>query len=546
MSEASLSFLGPPQPYHPASRTSFEPEEDDQGEVTSPRLHRPLFLLSRSRAVQTDPLPTLSPASATLPALSPSPNDPRSESSSLTDSPASGVSILVERATTLLHRMTQADAFTLTNRLKRHHLKGADIGYLSRTTVGAIVAEATSLRAQFRPLLEDEKVVTVCTRKDLRGLLKVFKDTFVEMGEMRVTLNDVILDPSIAGKVREAALHSTKSGTSGLLTSGGWLAPISKLFGSSGAEKSTQHRDVSPVHQENGRTKEIPGPRVIPKLGPALSASTTTVNVEFSGSGGGRAVTNTVKSREGGVNSPLVPVVSVGDYHKATNVMGIFAGAPRKDPWVVLPSGPSEAPVTPSDALSPTSSGKPGLRKGRSLKRVSRHVDDVMEASSSKVGEELDPLAPLLQRTLRRRGLSDSSIHTTFMSDDARGPPAQDILPDRGSVFQTFSQTVKNFRLTTSTSGPGIQSIINADSDAGSSSSPINVNVSGSSIESAPSKVNQQPRPSSPLISFLPNFSSWVSEGDRTVYVGSLPSESLLMHQSRTHEHIRGHGRDYV
>ena len=546
MSEPSRPFLGPPQPFYPASRASFEPEEDGQGEVTSPRSHKPLFLLSRSRAVQTDPLPTLSPASATLPALSPSPNDPRSESSSLTDSPASSVSLLVERVTTLLQRMTQADAFTLTNRLKRHHLKGADIGYLSRTTVGAVVAEATTLRAQFRPLLEDEKVVTVCTRKDLRGLLKVFKDTFVEMGEMRVTLNDVILDPSIASKVREAALHSTKSGTS---TSGGWLAPISKLFGSSGAERGTQHHDVSPVRQEEGRTKEIPGPRVIPKLGPALSASTTTVNVEFSGSGGGRAVTNTVKSREGGVNSPLVPVVSVGDYHKATNVMGIFAGAPRKDPWVVLPSGPSEAPLTPSDALSPTSSGKPGLRKGRSLKRVSRHVDDVIETSSSKAGEESDQSAPLLQRTLRRRGLSDSSIHTTFISqatDDTRGPPAQDILPDRGSVFQTLSQTVKNFRLTTSTSGPGIHSIINADSDAGSSSSHINVNVSGSTIKSAPRKVEQQPRPSSPLVGFLPNFSSWASEGDRMVYVGSLPSESLLMDQSRTHEHIRGHGRDYV
>ena len=83
--------------------------------------------------------------------------------------------------------MSQADALTLTNRLKRQNLKGADIGYLSRSTVSHILSEATGLRAQFRSVMEDDKVVLACTRKDMRLLFKFIKDVFAEMGQMRIT-----------------------------------------------------------------------------------------------------------------------------------------------------------------------------------------------------------------------------------------------------------------------------------------------------------------------------------------------------------------------
>jgi len=440
------------------------------------------------------------------------------------------MSILVERVTSLLQRMTQADALTLTNRLKRQNLKGADVSHLSRTTVSGIVAEVGGLRTQFRALLEDEKIVTTCTRKDLRSLLKFLKDGFVEMGQMRVTLNDVILDPSSANKLREVALNPSKREHSDPQATGGWMAPISKLFSSSMGEGSGTSHDVSAARQADGRGRSTVRPRIIPKLGPALSASATTVNVEFSGSGVGRAVTSTLKAREGDMNSALLNAASNGPYHTSTNVMGIFAGAPRKDSWVVLPKDSLESPPHSSDAMSPVFA-KPSLRGVRGMNRLSRHVDAVIDASSPR-DEGFDYVPPLLQRTLHRRGLSDSSIHSTFVSqatNEPRAPPPA--IPD-GGVIQALSKTVKNFRFTTSGQFP----TSNNGTDAGNTSSSQQLNTSG------PIRHNPRVSISSPLGGLIPKITSWANTGvdldlREPFYGGGRQSESVL---SRTH------GGDYI
>jgi hypothetical protein len=203
--------------------------------------HKPLLLLARSRGVQTDPWPErLTPLS--LPSYLPSPSDPQSESSSYPESVSSHVSMLLERVVALLNRMAQADALTLTNRLKRQHLRGADVGHLSRSTVSNILSEITGLRTQFRFLLEDDKVMATFLRKDLRVLFKIFKDTFTELGQLRLTLNDVILDPSSATKISELALNPSKGeaevserGRENAAHGGpSWMAPISKLFSQPG------------------------------------------------------------------------------------------------------------------------------------------------------------------------------------------------------------------------------------------------------------------------------------------------------------------------
>ena len=83
---------------------------------------------------------------------------------------------------------------------------------------------------------------------------------------------------------------------------------------------------------------------------------------------------------------------------------------------------------------------------------------------SEDVGEESDIVPPLMGRTLRRRGLSDSSIHSTFSSQADATPsphaPTSDLhhhilpssrlpaWPDRISVFQALSRTVQNIRAT--------------------------------------------------------------------------------------------------
>jgi hypothetical protein len=439
-----------------------------------------------------------------IPVPTPSPNDHRSETSSFSESTASNMAILVERTVQLLNRMTQADALTLTNRLKRQHLRGADVGHLSRSTVNNILSEVAGLRNQFRHLLEDEKTVTMCNRKDLRGLFKLFRDMFVLMGEMRVTLNDVILDPSIAPRVSELALDPAKAEAEKQraqkeATMAGWMAPISKLFGAPGRSNEALDRSVSSTASgpaglvRSGSSKVgVRPPRFVPKIGPALSASATTVNVEFSGAGIGRATTSTSAA------SPNPAVASndsrseVGSRPPPTltskpsvSVMGIFAGAPSQagspEPWVKIPKmmgtipGPRQAD-SPSpvygDYRQPSVPDNGGtIRANRTHQhRMSRHVDAIVDLENPSPGgddddededaEEPDRVGPLLERTLRRRGLSDSSIHSTYLqgedpmmgeselsSPQRSGQGGHGGWGARGSVLQALSRRVQNFRI---------------------------------------------------------------------------------------------------
>jgi hypothetical protein len=467
-SETKFTSFGETQHARTPSHHSSELDEHSQDVAAfSPekaRSHKELFLLTRSQGVQTDSWPgLLSPSpqpSVGLPS-SPSQNDPRSESSSLADNMQSSViSILLERVVSLLNRLTQADALTLTNRLKRQHLRG-DVGHLSRTTVGGIISEVATLRTQFRPHLEDHNAIITCTRKDLRGLFQLFKDFFMEMGAMRVTLNDVILDPKVAYKVRMSVMdpmNAQKDGEATGPSSSGWMAPISKLFGSANVSGEDGQAVASPsptIQTSNQRGAGRPPPRVIPKLEPALAASATTVNVEFSGNGVGRSVTSTFSAvprrEEDHTLRPKGP--SGGNVVASKQLMGIFAGAPKNvstDPWVVLPDGVQRAPSTRLNANA----------GGPSHHRMSRNVDAVIDVNSPQEGEESDFRPHLLQRTLRRRGLSDSSIHSTFANQEDEpelaphavlhgGLSARQAAPDKASVLQSLSRTVQSFRFAT-------------------------------------------------------------------------------------------------
>ncbi|KAM5534429.1 hypothetical protein V8D89_011896 [Ganoderma adspersum] len=539
------SFAHPRSNYAP-SHVSFEDRDSSVTSPERPRAQKPLLLLTRERGVQTDPWnggSVLSPSP--IPRLygdHTSSHDGQSESSSVIDNVHStAISALVERTTGLLNRLAQADALTLTNRLKRQRLLGADVSHLSRSTVNAILNDANALRNHFRPFLEDEKVTTTCTRRDLRGLLKLVKDVFIELGALRVTLNDVILDPTIAAKVSEIAMNPSKAqaidpaskddATSPNAPS--WIAPLSKLLGLPGgggaaSSDSAASRALSPPARTLGRGR--PPPRIAPKLQPALSASAMTVNVEFSGAAVGRAVTSTYSahpSRVGSEFSPALPPRTPGSGTSSNrkspagpaiaqpaprlqqgpdlsrSVMGIFAGAPRPaegDPWVVIPRPPSasanasrKVTVTRSATIASMSQnqsktsatatmGRSSLRHAASSgRRLSRIVDAMIDtpqppaAASGGQGShdngnhdhsdnETDSGGPppALERALRR-GLSDSSIHTTFTQhgdDDSRlrpDPRADSSQPgpgDRESVLQALSRKVQAFRFMAPTPAP--------------------------------------------------------------------------------------------
>jgi hypothetical protein len=328
------------------------------------------------------------------------------------------------------------------------------VRHLSHTTIAGIVNDATNLRIQFRALLEDEKVPITCNRKDLRGLFKLIRDIFVEMGDTRVTLNDVILDPSIAVHVREMVMHPVKTnpekstnGTNGLgLSSGGWIAPIAKLFA---PPLKAANVVVAPGHltpPPNPRNASRSPSRVAPKLAPALSASATTVNVEFSGTGSGRSITNTFSAAPERV-ARVASAPQGNSQPTSANLLGIFVGAPRAnvtaEPWVKIEYPRASSKVERNRVPQPVNS-----------KPLSSNVDAVIDVRPSQEHQEYSFIPPLLQRTLRRRGLSDSSIRASFIAraDEAQ-PPLSAIPSDaeypgepEDSLMQSLNRRVQNFK----------------------------------------------------------------------------------------------------
>ncbi|KAJ4486463.1 hypothetical protein C8R41DRAFT_768738 [Lentinula lateritia] len=546
----------PPSPYQ------IEFDGESATGLASPektRTHRPLFLLTRSCGVQTDDLPSnllgLSPV-PTSPAPStsiptPSPHDPRSETSSFSDSTTSNMGTIIERMTALFTRMSQADALTLTNRLKRQHLRGADVGHISRNTVNGIINETSTIRIHFRHLLEDEHLVTMCTRKDLRALFKLFREFFVEMGTMRVTLNDVILDPSIATRVSELALDPAKAGVEknpNGTASSSWMAPISKLFApSSGTRPDTTsgaERAASPSTAALSGLTRAPSnsrpPRFVPKLQPALSASATTVNVEFS-SGVGRSITSSSATPAGPSRQESV-VASTTDLG-LSSVMGIFAGAPLSspDPWVVVPKGPRRVQSTLYRSESPVIYRQPGIDAGLNPNFLSRNVDAVIDEQNTRLpmvdeganGEEKDIITPLMHHKLRRRGLSDSSIHSTFtgQGDDlipSQGTstlPLETHWPSKGSVLQALSRKVQSFK-------SGITDVLP------SSSYDDRRHLSGAGTGPKESRSSSRVVSKSGLSGYIPDISSWAATdsmniADSLMAVGSPPRDESSMMRHR-------------
>lgn len=405
--------------------------------------------------------------------------------------------MLIERVSALLNRLTQADALTLTTRLKRQHLHGADVSHLSRTTVNSILNESNALRSQFRAWLEDDKITTTCTRRDLRALFKLFKELFTELGQLRVTLNDVILDPTVAGKVSEMALNPSKAappaaaeGSSAASSSTpGWIAPLSKFLGlpSGSGQDDAAARALSPPVRPSSRGAPRPPPRLVPKREPALSASAMTVNVEFSSTVAGRAVTTTSSANNDGTGrsgdlSMLTASASTSSISPAAgegsrSVMDIFAGAPRAsnppDSWVVIPKPSRSTSLNTRryDLAGGATIGRSALRNAANANstKLSRVVDAVIDDPQPDAEERDAVPDTLLQRTLRPRGLSDSSIRTTFLNqgDDGDGDVPQDAQPerpDRQSVLQALSRKMQSFRQASSSFvGPSRSAITSAE-----------------------------------------------------------------------------------
>ncbi|KAF8627860.1 hypothetical protein AX15_004207 [Amanita polypyramis BW_CC] len=567
-------------PSHPSFQITYDLDPDALDDHEEPAVPDKL-LLPRSRGVQVNgawassmPLSQFRHLSQYGAMLHPAPltnSDPRSESSSFSsETMTSHIATLLERLSQLFSKLSQADALTLTNRLKRQHLyhNPGDVKHLSRSTVNQILTETAALRSQFRMLLEDEKAVAVCTRKEVRVLFRLMREMFGEMGRMRVVLNDVILDPSDASRLSDAAMDPRKGGEDGLKNESkdvalSWMAPLSKWFSPGSRVEKHQHQAgvggplsggsaLGPALTKSSSTRSgVSGvaslgaggaggtggairPRTItaPKNAPALASCATTVNVEFLGASiKGKSVTNTF-SRTGAPAPPISEAEQLDpDWQTQSTVSGagggsrsamdIFAGAPTRnsgllepEPWIVLPKAPRKAVSsvfyagtkgnrtgrsTPLPALDADSSGitkSPVEGLGGATGGLSRYVDAVIDPVFGRApgpssylqplppvpsqdensqhdvpGENSNPVRSQINRSPLRRGLSDSSIHSTFTSHAAdpgeqrypRSPIASISManavvpnrqgrfpvmwPDKQSVLRALSRTVQNFRL---------------------------------------------------------------------------------------------------
>jgi len=444
------------------------------------RVHRrTLLLLTKSMGVQTDPVEITSVASQhgmidqftsadTSAITSPQPNMDGSETSSLHEArnqPGGGVlNALVEHLAKLLTKLRAADIPTLNKRLKKQHLPG-DVSHLSRSTLRTLQTDVAELRTAFKGVLD----VPIISRREFSLLLKLFKDVFGELIELQAVVNDVTIDPSLAKKLQKTAFKDEEADEARQKGGGlGWIAnPITKFF-------VTPAQEVEPEPKQGDRAgmprvdrgKLQAGTIKAPKLQASTSATNTHVSVEFGGAGIVRRATPAAPGAGPpvpGVSDVLPPSPdptgapsfaqapaaisgsaaslappssrSTGTLRpqksraNRNELLGIFAGAnPRSGPALPWPtSGTGISPI-PNRQLRAASSQyfndktvRPRDQDTDHRKRLSTVVDAVIDRTADQI-DEFDPNTagsfepPLLERTLRPRGLSDSSIRSTFIS----------------------------------------------------------------------------------------------------------------------------------
>lgn len=400
------------------------------------------------------------------------------------------ITLLTNALSSILTRLLQTDARTLTLRLRKQHvLSGAaDPRSVSQATIKNILNDVAALKLE-----RDIGLKWKVTRGEVKAILRLSKQIFELACAMRATLNEVIFEPSIAHRLKKEALATDNNANNDAAASfsSGW---IQKLFGQSGSTALTASSAAAAsgsgttggnVSASNTTELRHPVPqRPSAKLAPAIGASAMTVSVVGPDARHGLVSADDVLraasppsalSRAVGVTNPVngstsAPVPLHAPTPRSLSLMGIFAGAPipnSDDRWVVLPrikpdgsdikaSGSKDKDTTdvaPSQEKEKRESDKfrqlrgafSNISLGRSAaaglvygpgKPTGYTSTSVL--SAQKEQERAPPYLgvnainnthghphqfqePLLQRTLRPRGLSDSSIRTTFL----KGEPPQ-------------------------------------------------------------------------------------------------------------------------
>lgn len=384
------------------------------------------------------------------------------------------LSQLLEYINRLFNRLSTADVDTLTRRLQRQNLAG-DAGHLARTTVHSILRDVDGMRDHFRKLIETESrnnarddnsahskdfaSESLVARKEFFALLKVFRDILCELAKLRLCINDIHLSPGQAAKLLHDHLGTNAAEDRSLIpipSAVNWLGKMllggpsnSPSTPSSGASSSAPTLTVP----DASNTAGAKGPRptagrstsgnyashLAPRASPAVVSSTLAVEVRGTHASAAESMQQRLSvSPQTPVNGSLRagPRPQRGRSQasltrvQSRNLSGMFAGS-------LAPSytGLDSAPGRPSDLRQ---TGNISKTTGFWQRPLSRIVDDdeisihrgrairqqVFDDSGDEDSEDdLKGSGNLLERTLRPRGLSDSSIRSTFldMKDGASG-----------------------------------------------------------------------------------------------------------------------------
>ncbi|WFD18737.1 hypothetical protein MCAP1_000948 [Malassezia caprae] len=292
---------------------------------------------------------------------------------------------LIEAMHRTYTKLQQADIDTLSARLQRQKLAG-DVGHLSRTTVQASVRDAEGFKEHFRKMVEKEARRGVhldgslVTRRDFFALVKLQRESLLELARLRRCINEIQLQPHAASKLLHEYLGAQTHNTGR-----SW---ISRMF-------------------TGVLSTETPAAPAEPSAAPVPSAADSSF-------------------------------VRVPTTDAATPAAAVPMAMPRRNaapPTRMLPRTGTAALSTSVavHAHGMHAAGKPGILKAKasqpSLADAAQRAPRRPLANITNAAPAARPWEEPLKRS-RARGLSDSSIHSTFLEHGAAAhdPPVDRVI----------------------------------------------------------------------------------------------------------------------
>lgn len=265
-------------------------------------------------------------------------------------------------------------------------------------------------------------------RRDFVSLVKLFRDLLFETSRLRSLVNRVQLDPSLAASLRELDALNTIDTTLAKLpaapsAASNLLAPFSRLFASALSAEPEPSASLPP-----NLSAPRPSVRPIVKLTGSSAVTSATVNVEFGSGAVRRAVAfgpgersgspevSGDSPRQGGSQGSISRKKS--ELQVRRDLSSIFVGglppprSPTESSWVVLPPNVPRQPAAPS--RNPF--GRLISAAYRPAATMSPTTNAVLDSFAHAPQPDQEYQPTLLERQLRPRGLSDSSIRSTFIA----------------------------------------------------------------------------------------------------------------------------------